>query len=296
MALGCCRPGSSGYTSPANVTSESAKDSKVQAGPRHVTSLARLIGPQGAQLAGLFDCIETVQGWIKDRQGRYLWVNRTFLIHYAVNNAVPRAGLNQVLGKTDYDLCPAYLADQYRADDERVLAGHSVVDRIELVGHDENLATWNVTNKIPLRAANGSVVGSAGLTRRLEKRDTAVAPGVSFGPMLDYLRDHFREATTNNQLARLAGLSLRAFERRFYATFQMPPQEYLRKLRLRMASNALVFTQQSIAEVALSCGFADQSHFTREFHRYSGRTPRDYRQWYARPAAASDTKLAGPSG
>jgi AraC-like DNA-binding protein len=277
------------------MSSESAIVPDVESGPRQVASLTRLIGPQGAQLIRLFDCIEAVQVWIKDRHGRYLWVNRAFLMYYSVNNAVPRARLNQILGKTDYDLCPAYLADQYRSDDERVLTGHCVVDRIELVGQDESLATWNVTNKIPLRAANDSVVGSAGLTRRLEQRDTAVAPGINFGPMLDYLRDHFHETITNSQLARLAGLSVRAFERKFFGTFQTPPQEYLRKLRLRRASHALVFTQQSIVEVALSCGFADQSHFTREFHRYSGRTPRDYREWYARPAATSSTKPASPS-
>jgi AraC-like DNA-binding protein len=49
-----------------------------------------------------------------------------------------------------------------------------------------------------------------------------------------------------------------------------------------MASRALVFTRQSMAEVALGCGFSDQSHFTREFRRHFGRTPRDYREHYAR--------------
>jgi AraC-like DNA-binding protein len=262
---------------------DSATASDARSESRRQASLVRLIGPQGAQLIRLFDCVEAVQVWIKDRQGHYLWVNRAFLMHYAANNAVPHAKLNQVLGKTDYDFCPAFLADQYRADDERVLAGHCVADRIELVGQDESLTAWNVTNKIPLRTGNGSIVGSAGLTRRLERQDTAVAPGVNFGAMLDYLRDHFHETITNHQLARLAGLSLRAFERKFLATFHLPPQAYLRKLRLRRASQALVFTQQSIVEVALSCGFADQSHFTREFHRYAGCTPRDYRECYARP-------------
>src|SRR5208337_2419996 len=258
----------------------------VESDPPQSMSLARFIGPQGAQLISLFDCIEEVQVWIKDRQGRYRWVNRAFLMYYAADASFLDAGLKQIVGKTDYDLCPAYLADQYRSDDERVLTGHGIVDRVELVGQRDGRATWNVTNKIPLRAANGSVVGTAGLTRRLKERDTAVAPGIKFGPVLDYLRDHFRESISNSQLARLAGLSVRAFERKFQASLHAPPQQYLRKLRLHTASQALLFTEQSIVEVALSCGFADQSHFTREFHRHYGRTPRDYRERYAHPTAA----------
>ena len=276
------------------MTSKSATVQDPASDSRPRGTLVRLIGTQGNQLIRLFDCIETVQVWIKNRQGQYLWVNRAFLMHYSAYKAVPRATLNLVLGKTDYDLCAAYLADQYRADDEHVLAGHCVIDRIEL-GADDGLTAWNVTNKIPLRAANGSIVASAGLTRRLEQGDTAVAPGINFGRMLDFLRDHFHETITNDQLAQQAGLSVRAFERKFHGTFHLSPQAYLRKLRLRKASQALVFTQQSIVEVALTCGFADQSHFTREFHRYSGCTPRDYREWYAHPAAASIAKPAAPS-
>jgi transcriptional regulator GlxA family with amidase domain len=60
-----------------------------------------------------------------------------------------------------------------------------------------------------------------------------------------------------------------------------------------MAGRALVFTRHSMVEVALNCGFADQSHFTREFHRYFGRTPREYRELYARDHAGPVTKSAG---
>ena len=78
----------------------------------------------------------------------------------------PRA-LRDVIGKTDYDLSPAFLADQFRLDDEHVLAGNRIVDRIELVGQPDGLTVWNLTNKIPLVDADGSVVGTAGLTRNL---------------------------------------------------------------------------------------------------------------------------------
>ncbi len=40
----------------------------------------------------------------------------------------------QILGKTDYDLSPAFLADEFRLDDEYALAGNRVVNRIERVG------------------------------------------------------------------------------------------------------------------------------------------------------------------
>ena len=77
-------------------------------------------------------------------------------------------------------------------------------------------------------------------------------------------------------------MSVRAFERKFRGSFHLTPQKYLRNLQMRMASRLLVYTGQSLAEVALGCGFSDQSHFTREFRRHFGRTPRDYREHYAR--------------
>ena len=75
-------------------------------------------------------------------------------------------------------------------------------------------------------------------------------------------------------------MSVRTFERKFRSSFHLTPQKYLRKLRMRMASRCLVYTTQSLSEVALSCGFGDQSHFSREFRRHFGRTPRQYREAY----------------
>ncbi len=50
-----------------------------------------------------------------------------------------------------------------------------------------------------------------------------------------------------------------------------------------------------MVDVALNCGFAGQSHVTREFHRYFGCTPREYRDRYAGVRAGSMTKSAGHS-
>lgn len=49
-----------------------------------------------------------------------------------------------------------------------------------------------------------------------------------------------------------------------------------------MACRALVFTGRALAELAVECGFADQSHFNHEFRRQMGRTPQAYREHYRR--------------
>ncbi len=100
------------------------------------------------------------------------------------------------------------------------------------------------------------------------------------------MRTHFHREITNRRLASLSNMSLRAFERRFRTAFHLTPQRFLRKLRLRIASRALVYTDDSLSDIALKSGFADQSHFSREFRRQFGRTPRAYRDHY-RAAPAS---------
>ena len=248
----------------------------------------KLHGPL-LQLAALFDFVEDVVVWVKDRAGRYLWVNRAFLINYSLDGRPGRAGLDpaEILGKTDYDLSPAFLADQYRLDDEYVLRGNRIVNRIELVGEQDGLTVWYVTNKIPLVDDGGAVIGTAGMTRRLDTSGGVIAPGSEFGPVLAYMRDHYHAPITNRHLARLAHMSVRAFERKFHHSFHLTPQRYLRKLQLRMASRALVYTGQSLAEIASGCGFSDQSHLTRAFRHHFGTTPREYRARYAREAEAA---------
>jgi AraC-like DNA-binding protein len=243
-------------------------------------------------LAELFDFLEGVLAWVKDRQGRYLWVNRAFLIKYALDHpgADGLVSAEKILGKTDYDLSPAFMADQFRLDDEQVLSGHRIINRIERVEELEGVTAWSITNKIPVLDAKGGIVGTAGITRALSK-DGAPGGAVSgFEPALAYMRDYYHRVITNQQLASISKMSLRAFERQFLASFHLTPQKYLRKLRLRIASRALIYTNEALSEVALSSGFADQSHFTREFRRQFGRTPREYRGHYKLSAGVPKTK------
>ena len=235
---------------------------------RHAASL----GPLAAGLADLLDRIEGVQCWTKDRSGRYGWVNRAFLHNYALET------IEQVVGRTDYDLSPVHLADQYRLDDERALRGETVDGRVELVGRFDHTSVWSLTTKKPLRDARGRVVGTVGMTRVVDP--AAVQSGgedAALGRVLVHMRAHLAEPLPNATLARIAGRSVRALERMFRRQLQVTPQQFLRRLRLRLACPEVAAGRKPIAAIAVAYGFYDQSHFVREFRREFGRTPGAYR-------------------
>ena len=228
----------------------------------------------GKEAWELFDFLEDVQFWVKDGRGVYLWVNRGFLMNYSLDDRA------QVIGRTDFDLSPAHLADQYRLDDERVLAGERIINRVELVGRFDHTAAWSHTTKLPLHDQKGRITGTTGITRPASADALPDSADAALAKVIAYIRRHHDQAIENSHLAKLAGFSLRAFERRFAKAMHCTPQQYLRRLRVRLACRALVATGASLADIALNHGFCDQSHFTREFRRETGLTPRDYRVRY----------------
>lgn len=230
------------------------------------------LDPVAAGIAGLLDEIEGVQCWIKDREGRYRWVNRGFLLNYALE------GVEEVIGRTDHDLSPTHLADQYRVDDDRVLGGKPVDGRIELVGRFDRTAVWSLTKKKPLRDVRGRIVGTVGMTRVVDSAVVhAGGEDAALGRVLVHMRKNFAEPLSNAMLARIAGRSVRAFERMFRRQMQSTPQRFLRRLRLRLACRELTESRRPLAAIAAAHGFCDQSHFVREFRREFGLPPGEYR-------------------
>lgn len=223
----------------------------------------------------MFDFVAEVLFWVKNRDGLYCWVNIPFLLNYALDRR------EDIVGKTDFNLSPAHIAAQFRADDDLVFAGQSVVNRIELVGRFDHTARWCATSKLPLRDTHGRVIGAAGLTRPLKSGGEDWL-GMPLGKVACHISEHFHEPLDNVALARLAGLSERTFERQFRAHYGLTPQQYVRRLRVRIACHALVHGDLPIGQIAMEHGFADQSHFTREFRELLGATPGDYRKNFRR--------------
>ena len=221
--------------------------------------------------ASLFDFVEDTRFWIKDAMGRYLRVNQTFLLDYSL------ASSEDAIGLTDFDIAPPWIAESLHADDAMVLAGNRIVNRIELVNGFDQALHWYRTHKIPLHDETGAIAATAGTARLLPDLDAPNFPVPELAPALAALQDESKTLLTNVALARIVGKSVSAFERQFKQHLQTSPMQFYRTLRLARAAASLIQTSNSIAEIALSCGFSDQSHLTRQFKQMYGSTPSDWR-------------------
>lgn len=94
----------------------------------------------------------------------------------------------------------------------------------------------------------------------------------------DYLQEHLAEDPALGKLAQLVGLSPKHFSRVFRRSTGIGPNQWLAKQRVARARELLAGGTLSIAEIALSCGFADQSHLTVTFRRVTGTTPGRFRR------------------
>lgn len=103
--------------------------------------------------------------FVKDRQGRFVIANA----HTA--QVLGASSVEELIGKTVFDLFPRELAEAYTADDQEVMcSGQPLFNREENgVDHDGNI-THLLTTKVPIREANGAVSGIAGVARDISSR------------------------------------------------------------------------------------------------------------------------------
>ena len=75
----------------------------------------------------------------------------------------------------------------------------------------------------------------------------------------------------------MTGLTPTQLDRRMRRVFQLSTSAFIRKTRIEHAAQLLTTTALPIAEIALTCGYGDQTAFTRQFHSTVGLPPAAYR-------------------
>ena len=111
--------------------------------------------------------------YVKDLQGRYLLVNAAGLRERTLQ------GPDDIIGKTAFDLVPREAAERMSAEDRRVVeSGRPLINREAMtafagVAGDKAAPRWHITTKIPMRDANGAVIGVLGVNRDITDRKRA---------------------------------------------------------------------------------------------------------------------------
>jgi PAS domain S-box-containing protein len=223
----------------------------------------------------LFDHFDDICLFAKNRIGQILVANRRLLRLYGFEKEA------DMIGKTDFDLLPHRLAEKYRRDDLSVMdSGKPLINIVELFLNQQGIPGWFLTTKLPARNRAGETIGIIGTIRPFEGHASATPGDKHMEQAMDYMRQHVAEAISIRQLADMAQLSLRQFERRFKNYFNTTPQQFLIKMRIHTACELLRAHGHSLGHIALITGFYDQSSFTRHFKSIMGMTPLQYRKQY----------------
>jgi AraC-like DNA-binding protein len=234
---------------------------------------ARSLSVDAGLLEQLFDQAPDIAFFIKDAAGRYKVVNHSL---------VERNGLkekNQLINRRPCDLVPGELGRSASDQDAEILrGGHPLINHLELHWRAPNRPVWCLTTKLPMHDADGQVCGLVGISRDLSHpiATAEIPPGVA--KALEHLAKHYDEPVSPVLLSRRAGLSAPRFARLVKRIFGITPTQLITKTRVAAAAELLRDTDQSIAEVALACGFCDHSAFTRAYHSATGQTPREFRR------------------
>lgn len=93
--------------------------------------------------------------------------------------------------------------------------------------------------------------------------------------VIDYMRAHFDREITLQELAEVARVNQFVLLRQFREDHGITPHQYLRTFRVNQAM-ACIGQGMKLADVALQCGFFDQSHLNRQFKQTVGVSPGKY--------------------
>ena len=92
------------------------------------------------------------------------------------------------------------------------------------------------------------------------------------------LHANFAESIALETLAEIADVHPVHLARVFRQKYNCTIGEYVRRLRVEFARQRISNSNDSFAEIALTAGFTDHSHFARIFKNHLGVTPKEYRR------------------
>lgn len=111
----------------------------------------------------------------------------------------------------------------------------------------------------------------------LEEKPAALQQAIS------HIEQHYRQALSNPELAKLTHLSERSLTRQFLRYQGVSPRHFIMQVRVRAAADLMLNTLLSLAEIAEQTGFPNRAYLTRVFTHITGEPPALFRRTHAQP-------------
>ncbi|MBD2811797.1 helix-turn-helix transcriptional regulator [Xenorhabdus sp. Vera] len=106
--------------------------------------------------------------------------------------------------------------------------------------------------------------------------------------LLRYIEENIDTDMDGERLSCVAAYSKYHFHRLFSATYGIGVSAYIRQLRLKKAIYALTYSDSSVIDIALTCGYQSPEAFSRAFKSAVGQSPIEFRKkpdwsiWHSR--------------
>ena len=132
-----------------------------------ITEASRTVANERITLQTLVDWVPD-NLWVKDADSRFVIANQAT----AQRMGMPSA--EELIGKSDLELCAPELAQGFFADEQRVIeTGQPMIDKEEYIVDANGQKTWILTSKIPLRNDEDKIIGLVGISRDISDRRQA---------------------------------------------------------------------------------------------------------------------------
>ena len=221
----------------------------------------------------LFAVLPDVLFCMKDRNGFYRAANRAFAERLGLKDG------SRLLHRRAQDFFPAELAATYQNQDQHVLTtGKSLVNELELVTKRRGGSGWHLATKVPLKDRSGEIIGLASVSRDLRTPEAGELEMSGIARVAEYVRKQLDSELRSQTLAEIAGLTPTQLDRRMKKVFHLSTAQFVRKMRIAHAADQLRTTRRAIAEIALDCGYGDQTALTRQFRATVGMPPAAFRE------------------